>query len=173
MRSIAPKLVLLGLAVAIGAAVLIIRAGSDNRVKQIRDLVDWDESCAEIAIHDQGHGRWPHTSEAKSVTCEHLGPLFIYLRFGSSADMRADLLQRTPSAATCIVGNEVVIDSLDEGQFERLCRDLDGDIVDRVSRLPELPGGVTIDEIDRYAELGERRDAAAQREALRRYWHDY
>ena len=78
--------------------------------------------------------------------------------------MRADLLKRTPSSATCIAGNEVVLDYLDEGQFERLCGDLGGDDVDGVSRLPEFPGGVTIDEIERYGDIREKRE---QRSAAR------
>jgi hypothetical protein len=113
---------------------------------------------------------WRHQPN-RAARADYLGPLLIYARFEDEADLRADLLREPPSAPICIAGTEVVLDYLEEGQFERLCRDLGGDNVDAISALPELPGGVTEAEMDRYGKLREQRNSAAQLQALRRYWH--
>jgi hypothetical protein len=161
-------------AVVIAAAtVVMVRALSDSGdsgVERVKDAIAWPDSCADVVTSDTtGRGDWLHATKTASVRCEHLGPLVLYARFASDEDLRRDLLADPPSAPTCIVGHEVVIDYLDPGQFPALCRELGGDRIDAVSRLPETPGDGTIEGEERAAEVDERRGAAAQRRALRRY----
>jgi hypothetical protein len=115
-------------------------------------------------------GDWSHAIESASITCEHLGPMVLYARFASGADLRNDLLRDPPSAPICIAGREVLVDYLDPGQFRSLCGTLGGERIDAVSKLPDIPSDGTISGIDRAADAEIRRDAAAQRRALRRYW---
>ena len=169
-----------GVLAAVGVAtatvvMVLVRSDSgdpgDSRVERVKDAIAWPDSCADVVTSDMtGRRNWPHATKAASVECEHLGPLVLYARFASEEDLRRDLLGDPPSAPTCIVGREVLIDYLDPGQFPPLCRALGGDRIDAVSRLRETRGDGTIEGEERAAEVDERRGAAAQRRALRRYW---
>ena len=64
-----------------------------------------------------------------------------------------------PWGATCITGNEVVVDGLDPGQFDDVCRRLHGHNVDGVKGIPEPP--------DDFREL---RVKVSEGLALRDYW---
>jgi hypothetical protein len=161
------------LAVAAVAVAVVLDPGSRSGVDRIKDLVAWPDSCAAVDIDSpvtSGDGAsWSRATEAARVTCEHLGPTVLYARFERARDLRADLLQHPPSAATCIAREEVVVDGLDEGQFPELCRALAGDLVDGVTGLPR-PSGRTIDAINASSARYHRRAIAAQRRALRGYW---
>lgn len=157
-------------AIAVAAvAIVALRARLDPGVERVKDAIAWPSGCAEVAIHDQTH--WPHAIASASITCEYLGPMVLYARFASDAELRNDLLSDPPPAPTCIAGHEVMVDYLERGQFPALCRKFGGDRIDAVSMLPDLPWDGTVGGLDRQVEAGERRDAAAQRRALRRYWH--
>ena len=92
-------------------------------------------------------------------------------RFADIADLKQDLLSNPPSAPICIVAREVLVDYLDPPQFSGLCRRLGGDRVDAVSTLAALGWDGTVGGMDRKVAAEERRAAAAQGRALRRYWH--
>jgi hypothetical protein len=151
----------------------VLHVGPRTGVDRVRHLVRWPESCAAIdtePVTRTVRTWWPRAREAKTVTCEMLGPWVMYLRFANAGDERHDLLRHPPESATCLAGREVVIDGLDPGQFARVCREFGGTDVDAVSGLPETAGGVTMDEIDRSVRAEERRDARAELRALRAYW---
>jgi hypothetical protein len=166
-----PSIALAGLAIA-GAIVLALQSRADSSTERIKHAIAWPQSCADVVISDTTGDRdeWPHAAMTASITCEHLGPFVLYARYDRRADLRTDLLRHPPGAATCIAGHEVVIDGLDPGQFAPLCRRLGGDRVDAVSKLPEIWSDNTIEGIERAVRATERRNAAAQKRALRRYW---
>jgi hypothetical protein len=107
------------------------------------------------------------------IECEYLGPSVRYARFPSRADMRRDVLASPPADRVCIAGAELLDDGLFDlpSQFAGLCRRLGGEIVDGVSHLPEIePDDATIAATDRAVDARLRRDRAAERNALVRYF---
>jgi len=115
---------------------------------------------------------WTRASETASIECGQASPGLLYAKFASHADLRADLLGRPPSTATCIVGAEVVLDGLfdDPGRFGELCGELDGELVDAVSglKMPDDPTG-SIAGAERAAAEYDRLAARAQARALREH----
>jgi len=158
------------LIVAGAGVVTVALRRTDDRVQLVHDLVDWDDSCAAVEIDEDGgpHG-WARATTHASIRCEHLGPIVHYARYESDQALRADVLGHPPSTPTCIAGREVLVDYLDPGQFERLCRDLHGDRIDAVSDLPEPSWDGTVGGMDRSVAVEEKRDTAAQARALRDY----
>lgn len=67
--------------------------------------------------------------------------------------------------ATCISGNEVVVDGLDPGQFDDVCRRLGGHDVDGVKGIPDPP-----DDSDAAIGTHELRVKVSEGLALRDYW---
>jgi len=162
----------LGAVVLVAAvAVIAVTARADSRLTSIRDSIEWDDSCASVRTSDNGDkSGWSHATKTAVIACEHLGPLVLYARFDNEAELREDLLRRPPSQPTCVAGREVLVDHLDPGQFVALCRRLRGDHIDALSKLPDIPWDGTVGDLDATVDVGERRDAAAQGRALRRYF---
>jgi hypothetical protein len=155
-----------------GVAVLVPHARPDAGVERAKAAIAWPSGCVDVATHDAtGKRPWPRAVKFASITCEHLGPMVLYARFADVSVLRKELLRGPPSAPVCIVAREVLVDYLDPPQFARLCRRLGGDRIDAVSALPELAWDGTLGGLNRQVDAEERRDAAAQRRALRRYWH--
>jgi hypothetical protein len=75
------------------------------------------------------------------------------------------VIHDAPWGATCISGNEVVVDGLDPGQFDDVCRRLDGHLVDGVKGIP----GPT-DDSDAAIATNELRTKVSEQLALRNYW---
>jgi hypothetical protein len=132
---------------------------------RVRHAVHWI-GCVKIAVDTPRTIQWPHARQLKMVVCEKAGPGFWYARFRNQAELRTDLLHQAPFAATCLTGNEVVVDGLlDPGEFPKLCRELGGRDVNGVAGLPDLP-----ENLDPRGDLRLQRDRDAEEQALRLYW---
>jgi len=157
--------------IAVCSVVLALRGDQDSGVGRVEAAINWPRSCAEVAVHDAtGEDPWPRAVKFASISCEHVGPSVIYARFADRTEQQRELLREPPSAPVCIAAREVVIDYLGLRQFTRLCRGLNGDLVDAVSMLAPLPWDGTVGGVNRRTAAEERRDVEAQRRALRRYW---
>jgi hypothetical protein len=132
---------------------------------RVRHAVHWPEDCAEVSTSEGVTLAWPHATRAVIVECEYLGPFIAYASFSNQADLRADLRDAAPWGATCITGNEVVIDGLDPGDFDDVCRRLHGDDIDGVAGIPDAA-----DESFAVIETHDLRVRVAQGLALERYW---
>jgi hypothetical protein len=151
-------------ALAVGAWLVLKPQSGAERVK---GMIAWDPTCTDVVISRKL--TWPSAAEHSTIECEMLGPLVEYARFHTVADLRKDLLAKPPSAGVCIAGLEVTVDYLDRGQFERLCRDLEGDRIDKTLSVPAPAyfGPQDDPQFDAWI----RGMQSAQRQALRHYWH--
>ena len=82
---------------------ILALAGCGGRVEEVRDMVEWDPTCADVVVHHR-HFEWPHADEFAYVECEHLGPTLQYARFADQAELQRDLLAESPSRAVCLAG---------------------------------------------------------------------
>ncbi|MDA0159546.1 hypothetical protein OM076_04660 [Solirubrobacter ginsenosidimutans] len=162
MRKLVAALTVAALAVG---AWLVLRPQSG--AERVKGMIAWDPSCADVVISEKP--TWPSAAEHATITCEMAGPLVEYARFDTGADLRKDLLANPPSAGVCIAGLEVTVDYLDGGQFEKLCRDLKGDRIDKTLAVPEPAyfGPQDDPQFDAWIRGMQR----AQEQALRRFWH--
>lgn len=159
-------------AVVAAAVIAYMVLRPDSGVARVKGMIAWPDDCADVATTDV-MADWPHATVEVVIECEYLGPSLRYARFPSRADMRRDLLAAPPADRVCVADAEIVDDGLFDlpGQFAALCHRLGGDIVDGVSRLPEIyPEDATIAATDRAVDARLRRDRAAEREALMRYF---
>ncbi len=160
-------------AVALSALWLFVLRPAPSGIDRARSLVAWDGSCISVDTTREAKSAdlvaWPRAVERVTTFCQNAGPGLLYARFPDQPTLRADLLAAPPSLPLCVAGNEVLLDLLDPGQFAKLCRQLDGRLVDGTRGVPEAEG-TTLDEIDRSLARYERRAAAAQGRALRRLW---
>jgi hypothetical protein len=164
---------LVGCAIAVAvvvAAVAVVQLRPRHGTSRIKHLLDWS-ACVSIETHD-APGVWPHAEQHRRLVCQNLGPTVEYARFAGRAQLRTDLLAHPPDDAVCVYGDgkEVAVNGLEAHQFPRLCAKLGGRRVDGVVGLPELPSGNTAASIDRAITRQRRRDAAAERAALVRYF---
>lgn len=101
---------------------------------RVEKKVDWGGGCSPEQ-DKSGPGPGGPTSpaatqseESSVITCGFAGPTVVYLRFSSPALARRVARESRSGMATCVVGDEVLFDGLDEG-FPSLCRDVDGRLV--------------------------------------------
>jgi hypothetical protein len=132
---------------------------------RVHHAVHWPESCAEVSTSGEITLNWSHATKRATIDCEYLGPFVAYARFRTQAELRTDLIHDAPWGATCIAGNEVVVDGLDPGQFDDVCRRLDGHLVDGVKGIPGPP-----DDSDAAIATNELRMKVSEQLALRDYW---
>jgi hypothetical protein len=99
------------------------------------------------------------------VECEYAGPWIVYARFADATDLKTDVLGAPPRWATCVAGNEAIVDGLDPGQFAKACRNLGGVDIDGVAGLPEFSMGE-----DPNGARQVWRQLRGEERALRRYW---
>lgn len=158
-----------GVLVACAAGVLLLRSVTRDRVDALSAKVHWP-ACARIARSDRV--RWPAARESATVSCEFLGPYFVYARFDDAQALRRAVLQRPPSSGTCIAATEVVLDGLDGADFDTICSAIGGRKVDAVSGLRSLPctDCDTMAGSDRAADREFARDTRVERRALVRFF---
>jgi hypothetical protein len=149
----------------VAAVALMLHPWPRPGVDRIDRAVHWPESCADVATRGEITLNWPHATKRATIDCEYLGPFIAYARFRTQADLRTDLIHDAPWGATCISGNEVVVDGLDPGQFDDVCRRLDGHLVDGVKGIPGPP-----DDSDAAIATNELRMKVSEQLALRDYW---
>jgi hypothetical protein len=140
----------LGVALALLAAGALVGAierpslpwSSPSRTEDVRAAVDWPDGCESVTIDRplEGDGRvWRHTEDAALIQCRTLGPALIYARFDSVAHRDQELaLRPPPDEAYCVIGREVVLDSL-FGGFAQVCRRLGGRLVRAPATGPRIP----------------------------------
>jgi hypothetical protein len=133
----------------VAAVALMLHPWPRPGVDRIDRAVHWPESCADVATRGEITLNWPHATKRATIDCEHLGPFIAYARFRTQADLRTDLIHDAPWGATCISGNEVVVDGLDPGQFDD-------------------PG--PLDDSDAAIATNELRIKVSEQLALRNYW---
>jgi hypothetical protein len=132
---------------------------------RVHHAVDWPHGCEEISTLGEITLSWPHARQVATITCEFAGPGIAYARFASQADLREDLTNEPPWGATCISGREVVVDALDPGQFDDVCRRLHGHDIDGVAGIPAPP-----DDSEPAMATHDLRVRVSEGLALRDYW---
>lgn len=169
--------VLAGLIATVAVVPFVIHGRLGTKERALQALVATPAGCSATGEAPlTGGRRWPHAERSTIVFCDDgptdVRPSLEHDPFPTAAAMRRDVLADPPRLPTCVAGASVYLNVFIVGrrQFTAICRRLDGDVVDAVTGLPEIPDEGTLESMDRAEAAQDRRDLRAQKRALQRYW---